>query len=100
MSDFNAFDPPKSVTDPLGHGSNPQFPCALYKFGEQEGFPSLTIAWTRLHKPIVNALHRVTDDAGKAEALADGWSLAPVIVAPPEAAEDDGPKARGRSKAA
>lgn len=88
MADFDNLNPPKKVTNPTGPAAGEAFPRHVHKYAgkHDDGSPKL------------NAF-KVIANAGELEAaLADGWSLEPVLDEPKKSkskAADKGDKGDG-----
>jgi hypothetical protein len=79
---FDAFNPPKEVTDPQNLGATPDLPAHLYKYGELPGLPSLIVGWTIDAEPITNAV-RIAQTAEQLRVALDaGWAQSPVLAKP------------------
>lgn len=72
--DFDAMNPPAIITNPLEDGEvlNRDYPCHVHKYAPPVAGDHYT---SGIYKVVNN-------DKEKAAALADGWSLTPVLVDP------------------
>lgn len=78
MADFDAFNPPKKLTDPKNLGANPRFPAHVYRFAEVPTRTSLIVAWID-DQPVHNEALIVADEKALAKALKQGFKEAPVL---------------------
>lgn len=77
---FDNLKPGKNITDPKNLGADPNFPRHVHKYAA---------------KGVINDYLVVTTPAELEQAVADGWSMTPVLVDPDAPVEDAKGKKRG-----
>lgn len=82
MPDFDAKNPPAAITNPAG-GAGAAFPRHLHRFVPEKTETSMVVGWHG-KEPIHNEYVSVTSEEEQADALAQGYALAPVLKAPDE----------------
>ncbi len=82
---YDAFNPPKKVTDPDNRGVNRDYPAHVFKWAgyvTDEDGNVVTEGREKKPIPLPNEYLEVKDDKGKADAVKDGWALSPVLEPP------------------
>lgn len=72
MPDFNALKPEKNITDPKNLGTAGEYPRHVHKWAGTDEKGNV----------LLNDFKVVASDEEKAAALAEGWSLQPVLEDP------------------